>query len=348
MPDVLDRIDRQLLQIIQVEIPLVERPFAALGARLGIDEEQVLARMVKLAETDGPIRQISAVFDSRALGYESVLAAGEYDSDRIEVAAAVICRHPGVSHCYQRDHRYNLWYTLTIPPASRLGLDRTLAKLDVLSGAVVTRKFPAIRSFKIEVNLDMTGQREPTSASAPSGRSAENGRIAQRLPVPPEEMPMLRALQEDLSIEPRPFDRLAAAAGCSVRQLLDAARRMIERGQMRRYAAVLRHYQAGFVANGMVCWRVPEERIDPVGRTMATFNAVSHCYLRSICDDWPFNLYTMIHGRSREECLAVVDALTSATGIADYRVLWSVREFKKARVRYFSGDIDAWETRHAE
>ncbi len=342
-----DPIDRQLLDIIQVAFPLTPRPFAELGARVGISEDQALDRITRLKANDGAIRQISAIFDSHTLGYDSTLAAGQYELDRLEAAARTVCQHPGVSHCYQRDHRYNLWYTLAVPPTSRLGLDRTLERLGELSGAAVTRKFPTLRLFKIGVVLDLVGERDADSTSDANHYTADDRRIARQYPVTDRDLPLIRALQTDIEIEPQPFDRLAASAGCSVEHLLAAGRRLIERRQMRRYAAVLRHRQAGFVANCMVCWEAPDQKADVLGHLMAAFDAVSHCYLRPTYDDWPYNLFTMIHGQTREECLAVVHVLRSATHLPEPQVLWSTREFKKTRVRYFTGETEAWERQHA-
>ncbi|MBN1344294.1 MAG: AsnC family transcriptional regulator [Phycisphaerae bacterium] len=338
-----DPIDRQLLDVVQVDFPLSARPFAELGARVGVDEAEALARITRLKAGRGPIRQVSAIFDSHTLGYDSTLAAAQVDPDRIEAAAEIICRHPGVSHCYERSHRYNLWYTLAVPPTSSLGLDRTLERLDDLSGAKVTRKFPTLRLFKIGVVLDLMGERNADSASQTNHYTADDRQEAGKHAITASDLPMIRALQTDIVIEPRPFDRLAEAAGCTVDELLEAARRMIERRQMRRYAAVLRHREAGFVANCMACWQVPDGEADSMGERLAGFDAVSHCYLRPSYDDWPYSIYTMIHGQSRQECLDVVEALRTATALAPPAVLWSTREFKKTRVRYFTGETEAWE-----
>ncbi len=348
-----DPVDRQLLDIVQVDFPLAARPFAELGARVGIEEDDALARIARLKQRGGPIRQISAIFDSHTLGYDSTLVAGQCPPDHIEAGADAVCRHPGVSHCYQRDHRYNLWYTLAVPPTSRLGLDRTVQRLHELSGAVVTRKLPTLQLFKIGVVLDLadegntgsTTNADPGLGGGPY--TAADRRIARQHPITEDDLPLIRALQTDITIEPSPFDRLADMAGCSVEQLLAAAHRLIERRQMRRYAAVLRHREAGFVANCMVCWQVPDEHTERIGRRMAEFDAVSHCYLRPTYEDWPYNVYTMIHGQNRPACLAVVESLTSVGDLPPPAVLWSTREFKKTRVQYFTEETEVWERQNA-
>jgi siroheme decarboxylase len=339
----IDALDRKILDTLQHAFPLCERPFAELGRQAGIGEEEALARVARLRAADGPIRQISAIFDSQSLGYRSTLVAGQYEAGALDPGAALVCRHPGVSHCYERNHRYNLWYTLAVPPTSRLGVEGTIDRLHHASGAVVTRILPAVRLFKIGVDLDVTGSGAAASTTESIAYSSRDREVAVAHPIGGDDIPVIRALQEDLTVELRPFDRIAALASCTTEVLFEAARRLLERRQLRRYAAVLRHRRAGFTANYMVCWRVAEGRTEQVGGAMARFRWVSHCYLRPTYDDWPYNLYTMIHGRSVEECTTHVREMAAAANGTEHLMLESLREFKKTRVRYFTREIEAWE-----
>jgi DNA-binding Lrp family transcriptional regulator len=340
--------ERALLDRVQRDIPLVSRPFAALGNDLGLDADVVIETLRRLQSDPPVIRQISAIFDTRALGYNSTLAAARIDPARIEAAAAVISEHPGVSHNYSREHVYNLWYTLAVPPTSRLGLDGTLARLHALSGAAATRRMDTRKVFKIGVVLDVADARDAaaTNGDAPSYNESDRN-AAQAAPLEDQDIRAIRALQENLPLADRPFKSLAEQAGLSEDALLAAAHRLLQRRQMRRFAAVLRHREAGFAANCMGVWNVPDGRVDAVGPAMARFDAVSHCYLRPRYEDWPYNVFTMVHGRSRDECRTVLAAIASETGVDDRDELWSVQEFKKARVRYFTPEIDAWEREHA-
>src|SRR5262245_52812476 len=140
-----DAFSLRLLDMLQQAVPLVDRPFRVLGEAVGISEREAIERVAVLRGK--VIRQISAIFDSRAFGYESCLVAAKVDESQIEQAAAVVSAHPGVSHNYQRDHEFNLWYTLAVPPDSRFGLERTVEILQGRSGADVMRPLPALKLY---------------------------------------------------------------------------------------------------------------------------------------------------------------------------------------------------------
>lgn len=339
----LDATDRKLLDIIQRDVPLVPRPWQHLAGQLDLDEQQVLDRMRQLRGGKGIIRQISAIFDTKALGYESSLVAARIEPRRVDEAAAIIARHPGVSHNYLRDHELNLWYTLAVPPDSKLGLHGTIDKLHRLSGALVTRPLPTLKLYKIGVRFDLNTGRPADNSN--DGRFTDADRQhAQAYRLTEQDKPLIRTLQQDLPLEPEPFEPWAAQTGCSVDQLLAAADRYRRRKQMRRFAAVLHHRSAGMRANVMGVWAAPDDQADSIGQQLAEFRAVSHCYLRPRYDDWPYNLYTMVHARDRDEALAALDRMARQTGLTERAALWSVKEYKKVRVRYFTGEILRWES----
>jgi DNA-binding Lrp family transcriptional regulator len=331
----LDPTDLRLLNRVQEDFPLDEQPYAALGAALGTDEADVLRRIAGLRRAS-VIRQISAIFDTRALGYRSTLVAMRLPPARLEEAAALVSEHPGVSHNYARRHEYNLWFTLAVPPWQDVA--EAAQALGRRAGAEVTRVLPTLRLFKIGVRLDVAGERTPESrdeARIYAGADVERGQAA---PLLGRDIAFIRELQKDLPGVPRPFDPAAAALGCAVEDVFRWCEQATARGQMRRFAAVLRHQNAGFVSNAMGVWKVPPDRVDEVGPVMASFAAVSHCYERPVYPDFPYNLYTMVHGRTRAECLRTLEAIALRTGIAEHQYLWSSREFKKERVQYFLED----------
>jgi siroheme decarboxylase len=335
-PVVLDDVDRRLLDALQRAVPLDARPFAALGNSLGISEAEVLSRLQRLRAPGGVIRQISAIFDSRALGYESCLVGAQVDDRHIDQAAAIISSHPGVSHNYRRDHAFNLWYTLTVPPDSTLGLPRTADLLHTLSGCRVTRLMPTLRMYKIGVRFDLSNEPPPPSTMLAARETAP-------LHIADADRRIIRMLQQDLPLIAQPFHAWAEEAQVGVDELLAAARAYLERGAMRRFAAVLHHRQAGFSANAMGAWIVPPEQHDRFGATAAGFDAVSHCYLRPTYPDWPYALFTMVHGRDRAACERTLADIAAATGIVNYVALYSTQEYKKVRVRYMTDEIVAWE-----
>ncbi len=147
---------------------------------------------------------------------------------------------------------------------------------------------------------------------------------------------IIRALQEGLPLVSRPFLALAEKLGITEDELLAKVQDFAERGVIRRFGAAVRHQDLGFVSNAMVVWQVPEERIEEVGRLMATFDEVSHCYQRPARPpDWPYNLFTVVHGQTPEDCREIAARLSRASGIASYRLLFSVAELKKSSMKYF-------------
>lgn len=336
----IDQTDAAILNQLQEGIELVPQPFLAISGKLGITEEEVLQRVQTMKKDK--IRQISAIFDTRTLGYSSSLVAARISPERLDEAAEIINKHPGVTHNYKRNHDFNLWFTLAVPPNSRLGLERSVELLGKLAGVESIRMLPTLKLFKIGVNLDMSGTQDLTKTKAAPQYREEDRNAASR-DVSELDMVLIRELQKDLPVVSRPFDQWAANAGVSVEELLAGARAFVEKKQMRRYSAVLNHRRAGFTANGMGVWSVPQSRTDEVGYQMAQFKAVSHCYLRPVYEDWPYNIFTMVHGRSVEECEQILQAIEDETGIKDRITLYSTKEYKKTRVSYFTPEMDAWE-----
>lgn len=334
----LDERDKQLLNLLQSEFPLAERPFDAVAAALGADLDFVLSRTQELLD-ERIIREITPIFDTRALGYESMLVAASVDPENPHRAAKVINAHPGVSHNYLRNHAFNLWFTIATPPDSKLGLDGTLEVLARESGATSVRKLPTLRLFKINMNLEM--EKGTEALAAPGGENKER-------PLAPGALTeldyaVIRNLQGPMQVTERPYDAAAEATGVSTARLLEHLGGMTERGLLRRVAAILYHRRAGFSANGMGVWKVPDEQIETIGPRMAAFRGISHCYQRPTYEDWPYNVFTMAHGRSKDECDAILDNIAAETGIQERATLYSSTEFKKIRLRYFTPDYAEWE-----
>src|SRR4051794_39480532 len=170
----------------------------------------------------------------------------------------------------------------------------------------------------------------------------------ERQPYDDFDRAVIRATQGDLPVVAEPYVPAAAELGITVDALIEHLHGMVERGLLRRVAAILFHRRAGFSANGMGVWKVPEERVLEIGPRMASFRGISHCYQRPTYEDWPYQLFTMAHGRSKEECDAVLDAVAnSVPDLQDRAILYSSTEFKKVRLLYFTDDFRNWEREHA-
>jgi DNA-binding Lrp family transcriptional regulator len=339
----LDDLDRALLNALQWDFPVVSQPYLALAERLGITEADVCARIQRVKEA-GILRQLSAIFDTRALGYGSSLVAAKVDPDRID-AAAVINEHPGVSHNYKRNHAYNLWYTLAVPPGA--SLEEHVEVLHRESGAIVTRMLPTLQLYKIGVKLDMTGKTAADARTEVLEHERPERRPDMDAPVlSDEEIAAIRVVQEDLPLASRPFAQEAESLGIRESDLLSTLASFRERKLMRRFAAVMNHRSAGFKANAMGVWAVPEDRLAELGPRMAGFALVSHCYRRPVYDDWPYSVFTMVHGKNARECEQTIAAIREETGVEEYALLWSVKEYKKTRVKYFTPEWDEWIEAH--
>jgi DNA-binding Lrp family transcriptional regulator len=339
----MDSTDKDILNFIQREFPLEREPFAAIGREMGLTGGEVIRR-VEALKRSRVIRQISAIFDTRVLGYESSLVAARIPKDKLAEGAKAINSHPGVSHNYERNNDLNLWYTVAVPPDSRLGLEGTVDVLHRISGSEKTRILPTLKLFKIGVTLDMNAG---ATAKKEAPQYGESDRAGADRDISDDDKAVIRTLQEDVPLTPRPFDLWGEQIGMSYDDLIGHANDLQRRKIMRRFSAVLYHRKAGFRANAMGVWRVPEERVEDVGNMFAQYQAVSHCYQRPVYEDWPYALFSMVHGRSVEECESILTAMSEESGLTDYVSLYSTREYKKTRVRYFTPEMEAWERLYA-
>jgi DNA-binding Lrp family transcriptional regulator len=338
----LDATDKRLLNLMQGHFPLAPRPYQHVAAEAGIEEAEALQRVERLLE-DRIIRQVTPIFDTRALGYKSMLVAAKVDPEHPWRAAKIINAHPGVSHNYLRNHDFNIWFTIATEPDSMFGLERTLEVLGHEAGATSIRKLPTLKLFKIRMDLEMEGSTADLARAAAAVEPAET----EPQPYDERDMAIIRALQGNLPVVPEPYAPTASALGMDQADLLAHLEGMVERRLLRRVAAILFHRRAGFSANGMGVWKVPDDRVLETGKQMASFRGISHCYQRPTYQDWPYSLFTMAHGRSKEECDAILDAIAEDTGIDQRATLYSSTEFKKVRLLYFTDDYKNWERARA-
>src|SRR3984957_9466704 len=338
----LDDLDKRLLNLMQGSFPIALRPYQHVATQAEVTEDEVMQRVQRLLD-ERIIRQVTPIFDTRALGYSSMLVAAKVDPENPWRAANIINAHPGVSHNYLRNHEFNIWFTIATEPDSPLGLDGTLEVLAKIAGAESIRQLPTLKLFKIRMDLEMEGDTDALAKAVEAAPPAET----ERQPYDDFDIAVIRATQGDMPVVEEPYAPAANELGISQERLLEHLAGMQERLLLRRVAAILFHRRAGFSANGMGVWKVPDERIMELGPRMAAFRGISHCYQRPTYKDWPYSIFTMAHGRSKDECDAILASIAEQTGISERATLYSSTEFKKIRLLYFTDDYRNWERRNA-
>jgi DNA-binding Lrp family transcriptional regulator len=338
----LDDLDKRLLNLMQGSFPIAPRPYQHVATQAAVTEAEVLARVQRLLE-ERIIRQVTPIYDTRALGYSSMLVAAKVDAENPWRAANIINEHPGVSHNYLRNHEFNIWFTIATEPDSQLGLEETLTRLGELAGAQSIRQLPTLKLFKIRMDLEM--EQGTDTLAQPAAQAVAP---VETTPQPYDEFDrrVIRATQGRMPVIPEPYAPAAARLGIPQEQLLAHMEGMVERRLLRRVAAILFHRRAGFSANGMGVWKVPDDRVMELGMQMAQFRGISHCYERPTYADWPYSVFTMAHGRSKDECDAILDSIAQQTGISERATLYSSTEFKKIRLLYFTDDHRNWERQY--
>lgn len=320
----------RLAVAVQKEVPLVARPFDALAEQLDLPVTRVLGQL-RYWERAGLLREVSAVLEGSALGYDSALVCARVPLHRLSEVGELVNRMPTVTHNYVREHAYNLWFTIACPVD--WSLEAALAALTRDTGV----EFHALRrtlTFKVGVNFDLESKRSRTEAVP----------LAPPAPVlhSEDDRAMFRTLQRPLPLHRDPFARLAAPQHMDADALLGFARHHAAGGAIRRFVATFRHRKLGVRANGMVVWNVPPERLAELGSRLAEHPEVSHCYAREPAPGFPYRLYTMLHGPDRESVIRTARGLAHTVGTDDKLVLFSTIELKKCRLRYFLPELDEW------
>lgn len=325
----LDNIDKSLLDVIQSEFPLSREPFAELGRGLDIRDVEVIRRVEKLKDA-GIIRMIGPVFNPGILGYQTTLVTMKVHTGHLDEAARVIAAHPMVSHCYLREHDFNLWFTMAFPTED--DMDDKVLKLGKILKAESTVNLPAVKMFKIGAYFRLGAAKN----QAPKERRGSTSTSDKHVSLSPTDSLVINELQQDLPLTSQPFDFMSSKLSMAVDEFLSMCETLIERKIMRRYSASVNHNSIGFAANAMTCWQVPSDMVERAGKKIAEFQEVSHCYQRRTGALWPYNLFAMIHANTREKCQALARQISLVAGLdhGNSVVLFSTREIKKTRVCY--------------
>lgn len=307
--------DRILLDRVQDDFPLVERPYAALGESLGLSEDACYARVLEL-RARGLVRRVGASFVPRRLGYVTTLAAAQVAVDRLDDVAASVGACAEVTHSYAREGAYNLWFTVIAPSQGRI--ERILAEIGACPGVERMRSFPASKMYKLRAVFS-------TGKGATAGICKSAVPVASKREGRPVDAAFVRTMQGDIldrGLDPFSADELAEL------------KKLLADGTIRRFGALVNHRAIGILANALVVWEVPANRLDAAGAALSASPSVSHCYARMPYEDWPYNLYAMVHARTDAELAHVLSDLESAvresTGTEiRSRVLKTLHEYKK-------------------
>jgi len=326
----------EILLEIQHNFPLTSRPFLDIGNKFGISEDEVIEILNK-QKSEGIIRQTSAIFDTKKLGYKSSLVAFEIDEKDIEDAIMIINSHPGISHNYLRSHKFNVWFTIALPPNSKLTLDKTIDFLATKTKAKNYLILPTIKMFKIAVKLDTTKNK--------SIKEEVVQKTYTTIELNDEYYKIIEVLQKDIEFTKEPFRYIIDTLGISYERLFAVCEELLSSGVMRRFASILNHKKAGFGSNAMVVWEIDENMAGEIGKKAASFSSVSHCYLRPVYKEWKYNLFTMIHAQSSQELQKIIETIANEIEFKSNMILHSLKEFKKVRIVYFSNEFDKFEQR---
>ena len=317
------KLEQQLLAIIQDAFPLEERPYLVLAEQLGSDEQSVFAAVENLRQS-GIIRRIGGVYDSKALGFISRLCAGKVPESALDAFAAIVNEIPAITHNYQRSHEYNVWFTVIAQSEAEI---QKIVE-DVCSKTELHDVHVLLATKKFKINTVMGGSAAPVIRKNTCVRSK---------PMAGADRARIRIACEDIPHSLTPFKDWGISCE-ELREDLDLRR-------MRRFGAILRHQEAGFADNAMVCFKLDERGVilseqgesrDSAGAILANKPYISHCYERPAFEGFPYTLYAMMHAQSAEELDRNIKEAAESIGNPDYVVLQSVRELKKTSFRFFA------------
>ena len=326
----LDQLDKKILSVIQTDMPISLKPFDVLAERLGVEADEVVARVARLRSA-GVIRRLGAVFDSARLGYASTLVAARIRPERLDQVAQLISSLPGVTHNYSRDHEFNLWFTLTVPSSENI--EAALEDLRTQTGIADFYSLPAMAVYKIRVDFQLDGS--PAAEKTAEAKSPSATKAKKPVLLNENQKQLVRLLQEDLPITAEPFAQLAGQLDSTPEEIVRQVADWIDQGVIRRFGAVVRHHLLGFQANGMAVFSVAQDRIDSVGQKLAQHAEISHCYRRPRLHGWDYDLFAMVHGKSEPQVRRIVRQLAQELDLPRYDILFSRTEYKKASMKYF-------------
>jgi DNA-binding Lrp family transcriptional regulator len=328
----LDEVDARLVDGYQSGFPVEDRPFRRVGQALGVSEDEAVARVDRLRDR-GIFRRFGAVLNPPVIG-SSTLAAVRAPAEEFDEIAAVVNGSDQVNHNYRRDHEWNMWFVVTA--ATRERRDRILAEIEECTGCDVLN-LPMLTDYYIDlefpvVNDDRFARESLSETEVDATRISEEaaadlGDLDRRL---------LLEIQDGFPLSATPYRDVAAAIDTDVGDIVAAVDRLLASGCIKRVGCVVNHVVTGFDSNCMVVWDVPDDDLDDRGEAVGGLPYVTLCYHRPRrpAQDWPYNLFTMIHGRDAEAVDAKVDELATEHLPVDHERLYSTETLKQTGARY--------------
>lgn len=323
----MDLIDKKLCNILQVEFPLHSRPFEFIGERLGLTHEEVLHRVKSLYESK-IVRRIAVSIAPAVLGYNSTLIACKIEPLYLETTIEKINKYHEITHNYERDHDFNVWFTIIAPNHKRIS--EILEQIRAFPGVLKLLDLPSLRQFKIDVFFDF--EKDSHSQQVQKEMSPKQINLTSYKPFIENslEWHLLKFLQKGIEVCPEPFAQFASMHKVTVEKVVEVLSTWKKDGILRKFGAFINHYAAQFVANGMTVFAVESKNIQGAGEILASYTQVSHCYARLTYNEWPYSLYAMIHGDNQINIKEIAKSMSVKLGNVDYQVLFSKREFKKS------------------
>lgn len=319
--DTIDK-DTGILPYIQTGFPVIEQPFAEIAAKTGKSENEIITSIQSLID-NGIIRAFGPVFEAKKLGYTSTLAAVKIDTHRLPELAAVMLDINEITHNYVRNNELNMWFTITV--ISQEFIDLIIKWVEKFPGVEKIISLPSEKVFKI---------------NAVWGAEESDVTIADTMiEIPPFddfEKSLVRTLQKGFPIESRPFAAIAAEIESDETTVINKIKSWTEKGVIRRFGARLNHRRIGYSNNILAAWKTKSPL--ELGEKFSKLSYVSHCYMRTPHNDWPYAIYTMIHSKSAQEGLGYLREMTEMSSGATPVALKTLYELKKTTMKYFLED----------
>lgn len=323
-PEKVHRLDAALIDNWQRGLPIATRPYQAMAVALETDEESIIARLDAMKKA-GTIARVGAVVRPNTLG-ASTLAAVAVPDLEVDQAAAIMAAEPGINHVYLRENDWNLWFVATGP--DRAAVDSALERVASRTG----RKVLDLRleePYHIDLGFALDGSRGAVNRHRNETPVAFGSRPFES---EPGDAALVQELMNGLALVARPFRELGRRVGRTEADVIARVRRLVDAGVLPRIGLIVRHRALGWRSNAMVVWDVPEHDVDRAGRALAQAPGVNLCYRRRRYErEWAFNLYCMIHAKSREHALRILSEASPAAELDDLprQILFSLRCFKQ-------------------